>query len=78
MAYKLNEKVLHPQAIEKTSVKLADAAFHESTIVTLKYYALNGYPQFMDTAIFVQKIRNWFNNINVKSMTYGIQLNENL
>ena len=31
MAYKFNKKVLHPQTIEKTSVKLADAVFHEST-----------------------------------------------
>ena len=71
MAHKLSEKVLHPQPIEKTSVKLAEAVFHESTINTLKFYALNGYPHFNDTAIFLQKIRNWFNNVNVKSIDYG-------
>ena len=31
IAYKLNKKVLCPQTIEKTSVKLAYAVFHEST-----------------------------------------------
>ena len=42
MAYKLTEQVLHPKAIEKTSAKLADAAFHESTTNALFYYSKNG------------------------------------
>ena len=32
MGYKLNDKVLNPCSLEKTSVKLADSLFHESTI----------------------------------------------
>ena len=71
MAYKLNEQVLHPQSIEKTNVKLADAAFHESTINALTYYAAHGYENFKDSAIFVKRIRNWFNQVNVKSADYG-------
>ena len=31
-AYKLTDQVLSPNGIEKTSVKLADALFHPSTI----------------------------------------------
>ena len=54
MAHKLNEKVLNPKPIEKTNVKLADAAFHESTINALKYYSSRGYEHFEDTAIFLQ------------------------
>ena len=32
MAYKISEQVLHPQVIEKSSVKMAELVFHESTI----------------------------------------------
>ena len=71
MAHKLNEKVLNPKPIEKTNVKLADAAFHESTINALKYYSSRGYEHFEDTAIFLQYIRDWFNTVNVKSSDYG-------
>ena len=71
MAYKLNEKVLHPQVMEKTSVKLADSAFHESTINALIYYGNHGYDQFKDSAAYARVIRDWFNTVNVKSMDYG-------
>ena len=71
MAHKLNERVLHPTSIEKTSVKLADAAFHESTINALNYYARNGYEHFRDTASFAKIVRDWFNKVNVKSTNYG-------
>ena len=71
MAYKLNEQVLHPQSIKKTNVKLDDAAFHESTINALTYYAAHGYENFKDSTIFLKRIRNWFNQVNVKSADYG-------
>ena len=71
MAYKLNEQVFHPQSIEKTNVKLADAAFHESTINALTYYAAHGYENFKNSAKFIKRIRNWFNEVNVKSADYG-------
>ena len=71
MAHKLTEQVLNPKSIEKTNVKLADAAFHESTYNALQYYSSNGYPQFEDTAIFVKYVRDWFNTVNVKSTDYG-------
>ena len=71
IAHKLTEQVLHPKPIEKTNVKLADAAFHESTINALRYYGTRGYGHFKDTAIFLQIIRDWFSTINVKSKDYG-------
>ena len=71
MAHKITDKVLHPQSIEKTNVKLADAAFHESTMNALNYYANNGHPHFKDTALFIKIIRDWFNAVNVKSIDYG-------
>ena len=73
MAYRITEKVLHPQSIEKTSVKLADSIFHESTINALLYYSEHGYDDFVETAHFLRYIRNWFNKINVKSTDYGIR-----
>ena len=46
IAHKLSRKMLYPNSIEKTNVKLADACFHESTISGLLYYAEHGYPRF--------------------------------
>ena len=68
MAYKLSDKVLNPESIEKTNVSLADACFHESTIYALKYYAKHGYDSFSETADILQIFRNWFNAVNVKSL----------
>ena len=53
MAHKLKDKVMHPLSIEKTNVKLADAAFHESTINALEFYSKNDHPEFTDTAEFL-------------------------
>ncbi len=71
MAYKLNDKVLHPSNIEKTNVQLADSLFHESTIGGLRYYSEHGHPEWADTANFLQVIRNWWNIVNVKGPTVG-------
>ena len=70
-AHKLNDKVLNPYTSEKTSVKFADAVFHESTINTLIYYSEHGYAEFLGTAKFLQIIRDWFNTMNVKSAYNG-------
>ena len=71
LAHKLTEQVLHPKPIEKTNVKLADAAFHESTLHALEYYSTRGYGYFQDTAKFIRVVRDWFNTINVKGTNYG-------
>ena len=71
MAYKISEQVLHPQVIEKSSVKMAEAIFHESTINDLKYY--HGYNHFDDSASFTKIIRYWFNTLNVKIIDYGVR-----
>ena len=73
MTYKISEQVLHPQVIEKSSVKMAEAVFHESTINALKYYASHGYNHFDDSASFTKIIRDWFNILNVKSIDYGVR-----
>lgn len=71
MAHKLMDKVLHPLSIEKTNVKLADAAFHESTINALEFYSKNGHPDFIDTALFLKIVRKMWNITNVKSPNAG-------
>ena len=73
MAYKLADKVLNPQVIEKNNVKLADACYHESTINALEYYSNNGFPQFKDTARFCKIICEWFNVVNVRNPEHGKQ-----
>ena len=70
-AYKLTDKVISPNGIEKTSVKLADALFHPSTINGVRVYGEKSNPEsnpeFLKTAHFLQIIRNWWDSINVKS-----------
>ncbi len=73
LAYKLNDKVLHPSNIEKTNVQLADNLFHESTINGLRYYAGKGNSEWNATADFLEVIRNWWNILNVKHPMLGIK-----
>ncbi len=71
MAYKLSEKVLHPSAIEKTNVMLADSLFHDSTINALKFYGQDKNPEWEKTALFLEEIRKWWNAVNVKNPLHG-------
>ena len=71
MAHKLNEKMLHPSAIEKTNVSLADSLFHESTIAALEFYGKNGHKHFKRTVPFLRLIRQVWNIANVKTPTAG-------
>ncbi len=73
LAYKLNDKVLHPSNIEKTNVQLADSLFHESTIAGLRFYASTDYPEWANTANFLYVIRSWWNILNVKVPNLGIR-----
>ncbi len=71
MAHKLSEKALHPTALEKTNVKLADSVFHDSTIAALDYYAEEKNADWAETAKFLKLIRHWWNTVNVKSPSHG-------
>ncbi len=70
IAYKLNDKVLHPTTIEKTNVQLAGSFFHETTIDGLEFYA-ETHPGWKETASFLKIVRNWWNRVNVKSPLLG-------
>ena len=72
-AYKLTDKVMTPNGIEKTSVKLADALFHISTIEGLKVYGEKECPDFLLTASFLEIIRDWWDSFNVKAPDIGFE-----
>jgi hypothetical protein len=71
MAHSLSKKVLHPTAIEKISVKLADAFYHKSTIAALEFYSDNGYPEFKDTFSFLKLICYAWNICNMRTPNIG-------
>ena len=70
-AYKLTDKVMTPNGIEKTSVKLADALFHRSTIEGIKVYGEKECPDFLLTASFLEIIRDSWDSFNVKAPDVG-------
>ena len=72
-AYKLANKVMTPNGIEKTSVKLADALFHRSTIEGLKVYGEKECPDFLLTVSFLEIIRDWWDSFNVKASDVGFK-----
>lgn len=77
MAHKLKDIVIRPLSIEKTNVKLADAAFHESTINALEFYSKNGHPEFSNTTEFLTIVRKMWNITNVKTPKVGQKKRDN-
>ncbi len=75
MAYKLNDRVLHPSSLEKTNVQLADSLFHDSTIAALDHYSRD-HLEWRQTATFLKIVREWWNRVNVKTPTLGIQMRD--
>ena len=69
-AYKLNDKCLASQPIERCNVNLANAIFHESTINALEVYS-SQYPDFQHTANFLKTIRKWWNIVNTNDVNLG-------
>ncbi|CAH1112316.1 unnamed protein product [Psylliodes chrysocephalus] len=65
-AYKLNDKTLYPNKLERQNVGLVENIFHESTIA-----ALQSTSTFTETASFLEIIRNWWSVINVKTKFKG-------
>jgi len=71
-AHRLNQSVLHPKSIEKTSVKLATAVVSESTRDALRYYAQDtDKTSWTGTADFLSLILKLWNIMNVKTGTKG-------
>ena len=77
-AYRLTDKVLNPQPIERTKVSLADAFFHETTIASLEWFAeFEKKPEWAKTARFLKLIRKWWNIVNVRTMYNGQMKRDN-
>jgi len=64
-AYKLSDKVLAPQPIERTKVQLADNFFHDSTVAGLEYYS-EIYPEWKNTANFMKVIARFWRCVTVQ------------
>ncbi|KAG1666192.1 THAP domain-containing protein 1 [Nymphon striatum] len=71
MAHKLSMKFLYPRNIEKMSVKLALAVFHESTVNALRYYCQSENKEWVETADLVDLVITLWSIINVKTTTAG-------
>lgn len=78
MAHKLTKIVISPTSVQRASVKLTMAVFHDSTVSALEYYANNGHPEFMDTFYFVKFIADLIKIVNVKSIFNGHRRNDEL
>ena len=65
LAHRLHFAVLQPHNLQKTSVKLADSFFHESTINALKTYGYN------DSADALAVFRKVWDILNVKTTSVG-------
>ena len=50
---------------------MADALFHPSTINGLKVYGEKSNPEFLNTARFLQIIRDWWDSLNVNAKDVG-------
>ena len=68
-AHKLSDKVINPLALEKTDVSLAVSLVTDSTIGGLYHFSKKGFPAFADTAEFLQIVKNWWDILNVKSLS---------
>lgn len=76
MAHKLNHRMLSPTSIQRTSVKLAAALFHESTFCALKFCAENddSKKEWQSTASFLEVVHKLWSIINVKTASVGCRL----
>lgn len=71
MAHKLKQCIFNPKSIERTSVKLSMAVFHESTCNALKYYTDQGLKPWNGTLDFVKLIHKLWSILNVKTSSIG-------
>ena len=72
MAHKINERVLNPTSVNRTSVKLAASVFHASIINALKYFATHmEKPEWKNSAEFIELFHNLWKIVNVKTQSVG-------
>ncbi|MCP4120076.1 MAG: hypothetical protein GY737_32715 [Desulfobacteraceae bacterium] len=71
MAHKLSLRSLNPKPVEKTSVKLAAAIFHESTVNALMHYSEEEGKDWQGTARYLGLIKKLWAVLNVNSSCVG-------
>jgi hypothetical protein len=71
-AFKLNNKSLYPNNIERQNVRLVDNVFHYSTIAALKENC-----EYTETVSFMETIRKWWDIVNTKNSFKGIKKKKN-
>jgi hypothetical protein len=64
--FKLNNKSLYPNNIERQNVRLVDNVFHYSTIAALKENC-----EYTETVSFMETIRKWWDIVNTKNPLKG-------
>lgn len=67
-AYKLNYQTIHPSSLQKQRVRLVCNIFDDSTIAALRKNS-----EFIESAEFIQIIKNWWEIMNVKTMVKGFR-----
>lgn len=75
-AHKLSSKALNPNNLQKTSVKLANSVFNESTYNALVFYSETQSKCWDDTALFLNAIIKFWSVTNVRTPTAGKQLRD--
>ena len=73
LAHRLNQNVIKPDNIQRVSVKLAEACFHESTINAMEFYIKSQNKPWLDTLKFLKMIRLFWNILNIRTPTIGIR-----
>jgi len=76
LAYKLSHRVLFPGPIERQSVQLTSAVFHDSTVEALRYYSKRGHPEYEATADFISIVLQWWKLVNAKSTFLATKLRD--
>jgi hypothetical protein len=74
MAHKLNQCVLYPSSIQRSSTKLSLAVFHESTYNALTFFAESD----VTRVAFVKVIHTLWTIINVKTSSVGARRRNSL
>ena len=71
MAHKLNNTVLHPSNIQRTSAKLCFALFCDSTVAALEFHSNHDHPEWEQTAKFLRYVTDLVKMLNIRTKSVG-------
>ena len=73
-AFKLSEKVLNPNSLERQSVKLAEAVFHDITIASLQHHEQNGQLDFGGIVHFLSLVSKLWKMVKTEAWQRGSEI----